>query len=251
MGRASTIFLKVADPLAHALVMAMYWAAWADGEVTEQELAQISEIASLARGEIDLDQYSAIARIGEIDDLLAVCHVFAATPVSGRVPVLETLLGVMLADGVLSVPEHHLLRLFTDVLGCSKSDLDAIFAELVGTATPTLGDPSAEQWWIEREARSRGRTAQGQAGGRPKEESHSRNGSGSGKPDPGMFDRLIDLATLGLPDGATDTQVRAAYVRLAKVHHPDRFAHLGRDAVADAEDSFSRIRAAYERLVRR
>jgi curved DNA-binding protein CbpA len=40
-----------------------------------------------------------------------------------------------------------------------------------------------------------------------------------------------------------------AFRRLAKVHHPDRFASAGPEAVKTAELQFKRIRAAYERLV--
>jgi hypothetical protein len=49
-----------------------------------------------------------------------------------------------------------------------------------------------------------------------------------------------ELALLGLPANATREEIKAAYYRLAKQHHPDRFG--------DAE-TFKRITAAYEKAI--
>ena len=56
---------------------------------------------------------------------------------------------------------------------------------------------------------------------------------------------------LGLDETATPTDIRAAYRRLATVHHPDRFSTMGPEAVAAASESFRRLTVAYERLTAR
>lgn len=62
--------------------------------------------------------------------------------------------------------------------------------------------------------------------------------------------RLQDLATLGLEARANRDDIEAAFRRLAKQHHPDRFHGQGAEAVAAANRAFMVLRAAYERLVR-
>ncbi len=53
---------------------------------------------------------------------------------------------------------------------------------------------------------------------------------------------------LGLEEGATEDDIRAAYRRLSLVHHPDRY---GADAVRAATDTFRRIQAAFDLLMRK
>ena len=54
--------------------------------------------------------------------------------------------------------------------------------------------------------------------------------------------------TLGLDAEATDAEVKAAYRRLAKLHHPDRVAHLGAEQARLAGEKFRRINAAYDAI---
>ena len=61
--------------------------------------------------------------------------------------------------------------------------------------------------------------------------------------------RVEALRAFGLPYDATDDEVRDAYRRLAKEHHPDHVASQGEEAVAEATQKFVRIREAYEVLV--
>jgi hypothetical protein len=55
------------------------------------------------------------------------------------------------------------------------------------------------------------------------------------------------LRTLGLPPGANPERIRAAYRRLAKACHPDKFAHDPR-LQADATARMKAINAAYDAL---
>lgn len=60
--------------------------------------------------------------------------------------------------------------------------------------------------------------------------------------------RIKDLATLGLDEAAGRDSIDAAFRRLVKLHHPDRFVSAGADAVRDAQAAFTLLRQAYERL---
>lgn len=55
-------------------------------------------------------------------------------------------------------------------------------------------------------------------------------------------------AILGLPNGASQKDVRAAYRQLAAQYHPDKLAHLGEDFQALAEQKFKVIQSAYDAL---
>ena len=53
---------------------------------------------------------------------------------------------------------------------------------------------------------------------------------------------------LGITPEATDSEVRAAYRKLALAHHPDRVATLGEDVRQAAEKKFQQINNAKERI---
>ena len=57
-------------------------------------------------------------------------------------------------------------------------------------------------------------------------------------------DRYYEL--LGLKPGATKTEIKKAYRKLALSHHPDRVAHLGEEYVRMAKEKFQKINEAYE-----
>jgi DnaJ like chaperone protein len=70
-----------------------------------------------------------------------------------------------------------------------------------------------------------------------------------------LFDRRAgDLTphftTLGLLPGISDEELKRAYRRLAREHHPDRFAHLGAAEVDRASERFRKIDLAYEAVRR-
>ncbi len=61
------------------------------------------------------------------------------------------------------------------------------------------------------------------------------------------MDHLRALRILGLPPGASPTDIQTAWRDLAKVWHPDRFAHDER-LRAKADENLSRINQAHEAL---
>ncbi len=56
------------------------------------------------------------------------------------------------------------------------------------------------------------------------------------------------LETLGLSPGATQPEIRKAYIDLAQKYHPDKVEHMGEDLRKAAEERFKSIQAAYDAL---
>jgi DnaJ like chaperone protein len=55
-------------------------------------------------------------------------------------------------------------------------------------------------------------------------------------------------AVLGVPEGASQDDIRAAYRQLAAQYHPDKLAHLGEEFQSLAEQKFKAIQSAYDAL---
>lgn len=54
--------------------------------------------------------------------------------------------------------------------------------------------------------------------------------------------------TLGISPEATDEEVKKAYRQMARENHPDKVSHLGEDIRKAAEEKFTRINLAYEKI---
>ena len=118
------------------------------------------------------------------------------------------------------------------------SDLDDAMDEL----NAYLRDDRQEQERLERERARRAEEEERRARSR-----YSSGGAGgTGASDPSV--RLSrDYKTLGLSFGAPMTEVKAAYKRLLKQHHPDR--HGGSpDAQKKATEVSTRLNEAYARI---
>jgi len=55
---------------------------------------------------------------------------------------------------------------------------------------------------------------------------------------------------LDIPPHADQTEIKAAYRKLANQYHPDKVAHLGKEFQDLAEQRFKEIQGAYDKLVR-
>lgn len=67
-----------------------------------------------------------------------------------------------------------------------------------------------------------------------------------------MFYQEVDAAygTLGVSPDASDEEIKKAYRKMAMENHPDKVSHLGEDIRKAAEEKFTRINAAYEKIKR-
>ena len=53
---------------------------------------------------------------------------------------------------------------------------------------------------------------------------------------------------LGVESSATNEEIKKAYRKMALEHHPDKVGHLGEDIRKAAEEKFSQINVAYEKI---
>lgn len=236
------IVQRARNPSAVAIVLLLAWIATCDGEVSTEELSGLRSIASAGKSSQDLHLVVALARDADVQDLQLACEMVRDSDPAQRPLLLQMAIGMALEDGYLTSSEGHIVRFLADLLQLSPRDLDNIFREMTGENFPPAADPSSIDWWRSRE-HGRSRPADD-----PKNDS-ARPGSSSSNSESSGLGRLRDLAMLGLDEGATEQEIREAYRRLAKVHHPDRFSSLGPEAVQAANISFSRIQSAYERLI--
>lgn len=172
----------------------------------------------------------------------------------GKVGFTTLVIQLAVIDGLLSLSENHLIRLFADVLDIGAVGLDMIYEQVTGSKLPQPGDPSSIQWWEERtqqarqraEQEQRQRESQDQADQREQAQGSQRESNGR-RSQAGMSTAEA-YVVLGLRPDATPEEITKVYRRAAQSHHPDRFAELGPEAQRAAHEMFLRIKAAYEVL---
>ena len=65
-----------------------------------------------------------------------------------------------------------------------------------------------------------------------------------------MFYKSSDMAykILEIDASATQSEIKAAYRRMAKKYHPDKVSHLGEDFKKVAQDKFRKVKDAYDSI---
>jgi DnaJ like chaperone protein len=225
-----------------SIVTLLAWLATCDGELHADELSAIRQISSASKAPADVESAIAVARTANSSDLQLVCEVARQLPESSRRLFMQMALGVAIQDRVIHPAENHVLRFVADMLGLGSKGLNDVYSEMTGCSFPPandLSDPSSQDSHNESEPKHQ-RDSSRNSG----EEAHKRSRTES------KMSRLKALATLGLDEDATDEDVKLAYRRLARVHHPDRFASLGPEAVSAATKTFQRIQVAYQYLTK-
>jgi DnaJ like chaperone protein len=75
----------------------------------------------------------------------------------------------------------------------------------------------------------------------------SGGGSSSGRPQP-RANLTAAYQILEIQASASDDELKKAYRKMAKKHHPDRVASLGEDLKRNAKEKFQKIQEAYEQI---
>ncbi len=158
---------------------------------------------------------------------------------------LKGALELAIGSGTLPLAQNLALRLVAEALGLEPHRLEAAFRERTGAPLPEPWDPSDPEAWLERHRAGTVRgTGWDDAGPGPAPAPPARRVSG----DPRIA-RIKALALLGLEEDATEDDIRRAFRRVSKVHHPDRYSELGPAAAAEATEAFRRIKDAYDFLM--
>lgn len=224
----------------------------ADEEEDPQEKTLLDRVAgSSGLEDIVVEDILLLARKRDVDSIEVACrvlrHQFDAT---GQRRFIELCISMVAADGYVTIPEQHVLRLLADLFHVGPDQLRDLYQSVVGTSLPPLGDPSSPDWWAQQSGRQ-----DNQRQGQEKKESRSRSrrshasseshtSSEDGIP---PKDRQAYEA-LGLDPGASRSEIKEAYRQLAKRHHPDRYQQAGEEAVNAANERFRQIKRAYNHL---
>lgn len=219
----------------------LVWIAVCDGRLSEEEEKELLQVADDLENSEGIRNLILLAIQGSLEPvLMKTCSVLRVLDVDHKKLLLEMAIGMALQDGYLTVAEIHVLEFIVDLFGFQQSDLNRLFEDSTGKPCPRAGDPSSLDWWKAREkARSSDSSSRGGREGSGARASETRRDD---------LDRLRNLAILGLDEEASEEDIKIAYRRMAKVHHPDRFASLGEEGVAAQTITFKRIQAAYRRL---
>lgn len=195
----------------------------ADGKAEEREYEALKGAFAIDAQNIPNPRKLYQAQLNEPESMKEILRLLkvAYPPRSGA---METFVfgmcQVVRADGRVHDREVSLLRIAAESLGFSHFDTARIFLMAGLTEAP----------------RERERAyAYEQGGGRP---SHQRP------------EREEHLMTLGLKAGATPAEIKRAYRRLARKHHPDRLMSQGLSAaeMEKAEEIMVKLNAAYAAL---
>ena len=222
------MLLTQRNPLGVSVLLVLGWIASSDGPIEPIEADHLKKIA-IESGHAELvGPIMAVLRARDRDALQLACE-FVGQHFRGPKAYLfiNLAIGMALATGRLRPTENHVLRFLADLIGLSPDALRHAFSEVTGQPLPEPADPSRASFW---------QASRWQASG-------SERAQSTGDPQ-----TTRAYAVLGLEERATPGEIKSAYRRLARVHHPDRFVQIGPEAVATATYTFQRIQNAYEHL---
>ena len=194
----------------------------ADGHLYKMELNYVKDF--LLR---NLGPEKASDALHELKDILAneydlqqVCRTFSRkTNSSERLLMLRFLFGLANSDGQITDDELSTIKYISDSCGIPYMHYESVKAMYLG-----------------------GNFGGYNQGGYSNQRSSSSQSSYS-------YSNLDnDYKILEISPSATDDEVKKAYRRLAKEHHPDRVAHLGDEMRKAAEEKFTKLNQAYERI---
>lgn len=217
----------------------------ADEEEDPNERRLIDRMAaSSGLEDIVLEDLILLARKQDVPSIRLACEgLQKKLDAEGQRQFLQLCISLVASDGYVSIPEQHVLRFLGDLFGVSPNGLRKIYRRVVGADLPHLGDPSSLEWWSRKSGSSTDHEEQRKRAynGGSRRSSRS-NGTGLSSEESRAF------ATLGLYPGASQSEIKEAYRRLVKIHHPDRYQSAGDEAVNAATERFRDIQEAYDIL---
>ncbi|MDR2868177.1 MAG: DnaJ domain-containing protein [Bacteroidales bacterium] len=138
--------------------------------------------------------------------------------------ILQFLMGISGADGDFHDQELQLIRRITLGIGLRLSDYEAVRVMFMGN------------FWQQQYQNQYQNRYQYQ------NQSNTRGSVYSG------YSLEDDYKVLEISSAVSNEELKKAFRKAAMKHHPDRVAHLGEDIRKAAEEKFSRVNQAYERI---
>lgn len=227
-----TLMLRSGSDIATSIFLILAWISASDGSIDEDEINAISEIAQEAEYSGDINALVKLAKKRDIVAIQLASEILKAQLKEKKEIALFLLMCIRIAvaDGRLLASENHILKFLADLLELTKMEFEHLFKEATGRRIPHPQDLSDADYWKAHDNARHGYRAENKSNRSSK------------------YSRYY--AILGLEDGAAKEDIKMAYRRLAQVHHPDRFASLGKEAMAASTKNFQKIKEAYEYLMK-
>lgn len=227
--RLLSLISKSGNEFGSSFLVLLAWLMKIDGEVAAEERALLNEIVQ--NTPLRQMEQALLAVAEELESVELACDILRRNlQDEEKDRFIELFVGMLVADGYISSPEVFAIGFISDLFGISPDALNGIMHSYVKRSLPPPSDPGSLFWWAKKEQRRKQRST---------------------SPNSGGLRRIRALATLGLEEGATMADIKLAYRRLTKIHHPDRFTTLGEEAIRVANSTFARINDAYEYLTKR
>ncbi len=152
-------------------------------------------------------------------DIPIICHQFSnKATIHEKLLLLQFLFGLSSSDGEFSNDEITMIRNIADWMGVSRNDFESIKAMFF-----------ARQYQYQQQ----------------RQQQYSQSNSTYSR----SFSNIEnDYKVLEISSNATDEEVKKAYRQQAMKHHPDRVNHLGDELRKTAEEKFTILNQAYERI---
>lgn len=242
---------RTTDPTGLCVLYLLTWIAVSDGELAQPEWDHLLHVAKELTE--DIEQILELVHADRRTDLQLACTVVQRLDQEQRLSFLSLAVAAAMADGVVRGTEVYILQFLADLCGLDRISFDEFFLRDAGRPLPKVGDVSSCNWWRSRSrrrnrsSRSSERTQRTQQDQRQRSEQKTTGGHHT--PWSGRSVYAEALAQLGLPPDASVQEVRIAYRRLVRRHHPDRYETQGPQAVREATRHFQLIQQAYEFLM--
>lgn len=164
--------------------------------------------------------------LNEQHDISAICsEVRQKASIHEKLYILQFLFGLAAADNVFDQHELYTIQQISDQIGVSRMDYESI--------------KSMYMFF------NQGGGYYTYAGNGANSGSYSSSSSFGSSP---SYSLENDYKILEISSDATDDEVKKAFRTLAKKHHPDKVNHLGEEIRKNAEEKFSKLNQAYERI---
>jgi DnaJ like chaperone protein len=243
---------RTTDPTGLCVLYLLTWIAVSDGELAQPEWDHLLHVAKELTE--DVEQILELVRASRRADLQLACTVVQRLDQEQRLSFLSLAIAAVMADGVVRGTEVYILQFLADLCGLDRTSFDEFFLRDVGRPLPKVGDVSSRTWWRSRSSQGKrssrdSERAQRTQQDRRRQRTEQKATGGHRTPWSGRSVYAEALAQLGLPPDASVQEVRIAYRRLVRQHHPDRYETQGPQAVREATRHFQLIQQAYEFLM--
>lgn len=240
--RIDNLIAKYEGVLEFHIAFLSVWMAMSKGRVANDEYGFIRNLSRINLTPPDIDLIVECLKGDSGPYIQRSCRIIQLVGPEQKGKLMELFILVALRDGLITTPELHILRLFSDILGIQDIQLNQLFRKISVEEIPFPSDLSSIEWWQQRE-----RNRQAKRERRAKQSTGYREYHTVYEPKIATA-RNQALAILGLEEDATVDDIKKSYRRLVKIHHPDKYHKLGTRAVEMATNTFKQINEAYEHL---